>query len=437
MLGTLFRCQRDSDSRLSPRADRESYGPFLSLALASPRFLARPLGFILLATLALTVGPASGQVCPRGEVNEADLIVKVTQAGDQFAQFRLDDPNHSVPGPDRNVIYRLAAIGGDSLIPALRNISKPEMPENDTPGAAQTSLARLGDAETVHQLEQEMNSASHRGWATAKLLRAANDKSVAILMKFFRAHLNDNSLYVNMGDYGSDVRYAIISGLALSVENPPTEPSGIPTESFDKWASWWEQNEGKPLTLAISSDLQDPYLRCLARKVEWGFPEAILDLGAAGNSQAIPALRRLTRMGDQRLRVSGINTVRGRAQAALAKLGDLEEFKAIADELESPGCFDAVIKMKYVDGRKAVEALIESLKGANFLSAYPDYKNDGRNAPRKRLGHDQAITNTLAKMAVAPPGIAGKPASKRMWLMWWAKNGETAETIQQPYVVHE
>jgi hypothetical protein len=240
-----------------------------------------------------------------------------------------------------------------------------------------------------------------------------------------------------MGDYGSDVRYTIINGLALSIENPPTEPSGIPTENFEKWVSWWEQNEGKPLTLTISSDLQDPYLQCLARKVEWGFPEAILDLGAAGNSQAIPALRRLTLMGDQRLRASGINTVRGRAQAALAKLGDREEFKAIADELESPGCFDAVIKMQYIGGRKAVEALIESLKGENFLSAYPDYKNDGRNAPRMRLGHDQAITNTLAKMVVAPPGITDKPVSKRMWLLWWAKNGENAETIQQSYVAHE
>jgi HEAT repeat protein len=394
-------------------------------------------GALFLAFFFLTAGRASAQACPRDEVNQADLIAKIAEAGNQFAQFRIDDPNHSVPGPDRNVIYRLAAIGGNPVIPALRRISKPGMPENDIPGAAQASLARLGDEEALQQLEQDMNGASHGGWATGKLLRAADDKSIAILMRFLVAHLTDNSLYVNMGDYGSDVRYAIINGLAPALQNPPTEPSGVPTVTFEKWAAWWEQNKGKPLTLVISRDLQDPYLQCLARKFEWGFPEAILDLGAAGNAQAIPALRKLAQLGDQRSRASGINTVRGRAQAALVKLGDSEEFKAIADELESPGCFDAVIKMQYIGGRKAVEALIESLKGANFLSAYPDYKNDGRNAPRMKLGHDQAITNTLAKMVVSPPEITGKLASKKMWLAWWARNSESAQIIQQPYVTQE
>jgi hypothetical protein len=397
----------------------------------------RVRGVLFVAFFLLTARRASAQTCPRGEVNEADLIAKIAQAGDQFAQFRRDDPNHSVPGPDRNVIYRLAAIGGNALIPSLRRISKPEMPENDIPGAAQASLARLGDDEALKQLEQEMNRTQHGGWATGKLLRAADDKSIAILMTFLVAHLNDNSLYVDMGDTGSDVRYAIIDGLAPALLNPPTEPSGVPTVTLEKWAAWWQQNKGAPLTLVISTDLQDPYLQCLARKFEWGFPEAILDLGAAGNSQAMPALKKLTHIGDQRLRASGINTVRGRAQAALAKLGDPDEFKAIADELESPGCFDAVIKMQYIGGRKAVEALIESLKGANFLSEYPDYKNDGRNAPRMKLGHDQAITNTLAKMLVSPPAITGKPGSKRMWLAWWAQNSGTAQMIQPPYVAHE
>jgi hypothetical protein len=255
---------------------------------AEIRLLASRLALVFLALVWLAAGRTPAQVCPRGEVDEGELIARVTQASSQFAQFRLDDPNHSSPGPDRNVIYRLAAIGGHALIPALRSISKPEMPENDIPGAAQASLAKLGDVEALRQLEQEMNSAFHGGWATGKLLRAANDKSIAILMRFLVEHLNDNSLYVDMGDYGSDVRYAIIDGLAQVLQNPPSEPSGLPTVTLEKWATWWEQNNGKPLTLVISPDLQDPYLQCLARKFEWGFPEAILDLGAAGNPQAIP-----------------------------------------------------------------------------------------------------------------------------------------------------
>jgi hypothetical protein len=401
------------------------------------RFPASHLASAFLAALLLAAGNAAAQVCPRGDVNQAELIARIMQAGDQFEQYGSNDPNNSTFPPDRQVIYRSGAIGGNPLASALRRISKPGMSEYDVPGAAQTSLARLGDKDAFEQLEQELNGTKHGGWATDKLLRIGNDKAISILMSFLVAHLTDDSLYVDMGDTGSDVRYAIIHGLAPVLRNPPSEPNGNITVTLEKWAVWWEQNKGKPLTLAISDDLEDPYLRCLARKFEWGFPEAILDLGATGDSQAIPALRKLTQIGDKRLRLSGTNTVRGRAQTALAKLGDPDEFRAIVDELESPGCFDAVVKMQYIGGRKAVEALIESLKGANFLSEYPDYKNDGLNAPRLKLGHDQAITNTLAKMVVSPAAITAKPGSKKLWLNWWAKNGETAQLIKQTYVTFE
>jgi hypothetical protein len=58
-----------------------------------------------------------------------------------------------------------------------------------------------------------------------------------------------------------------------------------------------------------------------------------------------------------------------------SKLSDAEEFNAIADELERPGCFDAVVTMR---GRKAVEASIEieSLKRANLLSEDRTYRGE-------------------------------------------------------------
>jgi HEAT repeat protein len=401
------------------------------------RLVASYLALVSLFTALFVGGNTSAQICPRTEVNEPELIARIKQVGNQFEQYHPNDPNNSAFPPDRQVVYRSAAIGGSALIPVLRSISKPGRSEYDVPGAAQVSLARLGDQNAFEQLELELTGTERGGWAADKLLRVGNDKAISILMSFLVAHLADNSLYVDMGDTGSDVRYHIIDVLAPSLLNPPSEPNGNITVTLEKWATWWERNRLKPLTLAVSDDLQDPYLQCLARKVEWGFPEAILDLGAAGNPQAIPALRKLTQMGDQRLRAAGINTVRGRAQAALAKLGDPDEFKAIADELESPGCLDAVTKTQYIGGRKAVEALIESLKGTNFLVEYPDYKNDGGNAPRIKLGHDQAITNTLAKMVVSPPAITGKPGSTRLWLNWWTKNSETAELIKNPYTARE
>jgi hypothetical protein len=132
--------------------------------------------------------------------------------------------------------------------------------------------------------------------------------------------------------------------LASFVRNPPTiGPGGSVSSDSKEWAAWWEQNKANPLAFSFSHDLRNPYVQCLGLKVEWGFPEAILDLGTAGDQNTMPALRTLTRLGDQRSRASGINTIRGRAQAALAKLGDEEEFKAIVSELESPGSVDAVL----------------------------------------------------------------------------------------------
>jgi hypothetical protein len=132
--------------RLDANCERSVSRPLMP----SPRIplLASYLAFFFLATALFAAGRASAQVCPQGGVNEADLIAKIAQAGNQFAQFRLNDPNHSSPGPDRTVIYRLAAIGGNALIPALRRISKPDMPENDMPGAAQRLESRQLDRRT-------------------------------------------------------------------------------------------------------------------------------------------------------------------------------------------------------------------------------------------------------------------------------------------------
>jgi hypothetical protein len=122
----------------------------------------------------------------------------------------------------------------------------------------------------------------------------------------------------------------ILEPLASFVRNPPTiGPGGSVSGDSKDWTSWWERNKSHPLAFSLSGGLENSYVQCLARKVEWGFQEAILDLGTAGDSQAMPALRSLMQLGDQRSRASGINTIRGRAQAALAKLGDAEEFQAI------------------------------------------------------------------------------------------------------------
>jgi hypothetical protein len=150
-----------------------------------------------------------------------------------------------------------------------------------------------------------------------------------------------------------------------------------------------------------------------------------------------PPLKPLTQLGDQRVRASGIETIRGRAQAALAKLGDAEEFQAIVRELESPGSLDAVLKMQYIGGRRAAEAMLESLNGAKFLDDYPDWKYDGKNAPGIVFDHDEAIENALIKMVVSPPDTTGEQRNKGKWLAWWAQNKNTAQFAPPPVAMHE
>ena len=393
----------------------------------------------LLAMVMLSAGGVSAQVCPRGKVNEAELIEKIRQVNRQFEQYRPNDPDNSGPPADADTIYRAAAVGGEALIPALRRISRPKMRPDSIPGAAQVSLARLGDKESLDQIAEELNGKTGSGNAPWKLGRVGNEKAVAILLNYFIAHGSDISRYQPVAsDLGGDAMGGVVVALSSVVQDPPFDPSGSISGDPKIWTAWWEQNKGKPLALSISNDLQDAYLRCLARKVEWGFADAILDLGSSGNIQVIPTLLILARTGDKRSRVSGIDTVRGRAQSGLAKMGNEEEFQAIVDELESPfGCVDAARKMQFIGGRKAVVALMESLNDENFLSGYPNYKNDGDHAPGLIFDHDEAIAKALVNLVASPPDTTGEPRSKKIWLDWWATNRNAAQFVKQMEITHE
>jgi hypothetical protein len=391
--------------------------------------------FLIASALVIYFGAsaaARGQACPKGRVDNAALIANVTQAARQFEQ---DHPNQPV---DAAIIYRSAAIGGQALIPALRQIAKPGMPPGTIPGAAQVSLAKLGDRVSLDQIEQELQSGNGAGFPAQKLGRVGNAEAVEVLLKYFFAHAYDPSRYHNYGDYGTDSMMSILDALSSFARNPPTVgPGGSISGDTKEWTIWWDRNKSNPLAFSLSGGLHNPYTQCLARKVEWGFPEAILDLGIAGDPQAMPALRTLTDLGDQRNRASGIETIRGRAQAALARFGDTAEFQAIVSELESPGSNDAVLKLRYIGGRKAAEAMLESLKGTNFLAEFPDWKYDGINAPGVIYDHDAAIANILAKMVVAPPDTSGDPKNKKRWLAWWAKNKDTAQFLPSPDTTSE
>jgi hypothetical protein len=81
--------------------------------------------------------------------------------------------------------------------------------------------------------------------------------------------------------------------------------------------------------------------------------------------------------------------------------------------------------------------LIESLNGDQFLSQYPDYKNDEDYAPGLVFDHDEAITKALVNLVVSPPDTTGEPRSRETWLDWWAMNRTTARFVIQPGTTYE
>ena len=390
----------------------------------------------LLVVALLSGAPAFGQSCPRGEPDIGKLNAKVAQSARQFRQYFPNDPDNSGPPPDSTIIYRAAAVGGKAMIPALRRIAKPGMDPRTIPGEAQVALAKLGDRAAFDEIVHELEWGEGNGSAAEKLGQVGSVEAVRVLLRFFYAHAADPDRFQSHGDYGFDSMRGVVEVLASFVRNPPSAAGMVSGDAKD-WAAWWDINKSNPLAFSFSGSLRNPFLQCLARKVDWGFPDAILDLGTAGNPEAIPALKTLTQLGDQRVRTSSIETIRGRAQAALAKLGDGEEFQAIVRELESPGSVDAVRKMEYIGGRRAAGAMLESLNDAKFLDDYPDWKYDGKNAPGIVFDHDEAIENALIKMVVSPPDTTGEQRNKGKWLAWWAQNRNTAQFAPPPVALHE
>src|SRR5260370_36208174 len=98
------------------------------------------LGIPWLASILLFSGSMlSAQVCPQGNIDTARLV---------------DQMQHTDNSP--NVLLRAAAIGGNSVAPALLHITRPGMPVDSVPGVAQVSLARLGKDTAAVKINDEL-----------------------------------------------------------------------------------------------------------------------------------------------------------------------------------------------------------------------------------------------------------------------------------------
>jgi len=362
---------------------------------------------------------------------QATAFAQTCPLNNSYQTLPLGEVLHA-SSPD--MVLRYAAISGDALTPSLIRLAKPGMSVDTVEGAAQVSLARLGQQSALEQLQDELNNPKTSFLAYPKLVRAGTDAAVADLMAYLRVHLHDDSLHHDFGDYTVDERSDIVDAISQQLQIGPMTHNGFFGGTLQQWLDWWDQNKAKPVTLSISGYLHDPHLKCLARKVEWGFPDAIFDLAQTRDPQVIPVLRILAEWGNPKRRPFVVTTLQGRAQLGLARLGDQDELRAVKRELDLPCCGSVIEELRLLGGPPAVSILIDALDSPSYL---PEYR--GRPSYDKlRFERDEFISRALTTLVISPPRMTIPAQSKQIWNNWWATNkNDLTQFVQYPVRKYE
>jgi len=376
----------------------------------------RYLSFVSFFAIVLYQASAFAQACPQDN---------------SYQPVPLEGLLHAST-PD--MVLRYAAISGNDLAPSLIRLSKPGMAVDTIEGAAQVSLARLGEQSALKQLRDGLNNPNTSFLAYPKLVRAGTDAAVADLMAYLRVHLHDDSLHHDFGDYTVDERSDIVDAISQQLQIGPMTHNGFFGGTLQQWLDWWDQNKAKPVTLSISGYLHGPHLKCLARKVEWGFPDAIFDLAQTRDPQVIPILTILAKWSNPKRRPFVVTTLQGRAQLGLARLGDQEELQTVKRELDLSGLSSAIEELRLLGGPTAVSMLIDALDSPSYL---PEYR--GRPSYDKlRFERDELILKALTALVISPPRIAKPAQSKQIWETWWKDNkNDLAKFVQYPVRKYE
>jgi hypothetical protein len=350
----------------------------------------------------------SAQSCPQGPTDNGPLLQHIENA------------------QDAATIYRAAAVGAQGVVPALRRISKPGMGVDSVPGAAQVSLARLGDKLEFDDLARELNDSKYPSAAVRKLVRVGNEQALSLLMTYLSAHLHDPALYKDFGDYSYDLRTDITELIGKRLAVGPLTADGHFAVSSEEWLAWWERNKGKPVVVSISGDFHDPYLACLARKVEWGFPDAIYDLINAGGPEVVHALRTLRGVGEQ---FFSLDNIHGRAELGLAKIGDEQALSDVALALDRGEFTQSIKALQLIGGGKAVDLLMNAFDSPTFLGEFRTRVTPKDLAEYER-GRDTLIISALEVIIENPPHFSGAlEIQKKQWQQWWAKNESSARFV--------
>jgi len=373
--------------------------------------------FALAMLLVACARTAPAQKCPPGPVDIPALTAQIYEA---------KDPTGA------NVVLRAAAIGDQPLIPALRQLSKPDKELSSVAGAAQTALAKLGDEHAFSEIVDELNANPPHVFhdperAIYKLLYIANDKAIAALLDFLAAHEAQPIIAGYEVDAPYDVRSILLEGLGDIVENAPLQGNGDYKGTMDDWVTWWQRDHAKPAPLSIGLDFSNPHSQCLERKFDWGFPMALIDLAATGDQRLIPAIKRIAATGYPYQGYAGTRAPyiwlrHDYVEVALAKFGD-EKSLEISLRHPSPYADQAgLVKFEIVSGQRSMNALIESISQVD-----PRY-----------AANTKPLMAALSRMVQNPPLPPDAPATMEnlhKWQSWWAENRSTAKFT--PYTKFE
>lgn len=338
---------------------------------------------------------------------------------------------------DSAVIYRAAAISEQAAVIRLRGVAQPNMRGDTVPGAAQVALAKLGDSAAIQDLQKELNASKNNRGAIEKLLRVRTDSALAILIEYFIAHEHDRSRVVDHGDYAYDPLALLLAELPRIVPDPPEIPADATFDQQIKgWEEWWTSHKNHPVIIHPAKEFSSVYLQCLGRKIDWGFPDAVLEISLYDSNLSAPAFRKL--LGPRMRTVAKLHTLDGNLQTALARAGDENELHRIENELQV-STKDAIEKLQFIGGRRAVEALIHSLDSSDEEVLLRKFYAP-KDASHLALEHQRSLMYVLSKLVKDPPLSPTAPGQHgaATWTAWWAREKDRAVFNEfLPDYIHE
>jgi hypothetical protein len=435
----------------------------------------------IIAALLLVMPSAFAQRCSdRNPQVAVDVLQEVLHSCSSHDAFEAVGYKYGY-----DVVAKAASVAGERAIPVLQEIAKSPRNSDCSWGRApeaRQALAKLGDEATIRSIRESRNRVNPM--MRGNLGELGDDWALTSLVGFLIDHVNDPSMHIQQGpaDGPMDLRGVILESIRdiarrHRVLDLPVAADYSP-EGILVWKTWLESHKWRTLSDPVYKHVSDPYLRCLARRVEWGYPDAILDIATFGGPAAGLILRDFPRpspgepMGARSLfpeivdqeegRPRRDREIQGNLQAALGLLGDRQMLGQIAAEInEFPIHFDyipyeALRKLKFIGGKPAVEILIAALGAHNRMAQVPEQAlatcvhdstpADASDRLRESISkfceerdffwevrrYNGWTMDALARMIKDPPLPSGTAASAeniQTWKVWWVKHKDSAEFI--------